>query len=96
MDLMFTVSQRDALPILLPLLRASKRRGTQCACFFTDSGVEVLDSDELCELLTYATQAVACEFSWERYRKGMPCPIESGSQTNNSAMTAAAKHLVSL
>lgn len=96
MDLMYTVSQRDALPILLPLLRASKRRGTQWSCFFTDSGVEALDSNELRHLLTNAAQAVACEFSWERYRGGTPCPIDSGSQTNNSAMTAEARHLVSL
>lgn len=96
MDLMYTVSQRDALPILLPLLRASKRRGAQWTCFFTDSGVEALDSDELRHLLTCATQAVACEFSWQRYRKDTPCPIESGSQTNNSAMTAEARHLISL
>jgi hypothetical protein len=95
-DLMYTVSSRDALPVLLHLLRASKRRGAQWACFFTDSGVETLDSPELRNLLSSASQAVACEFSWERYRAGMPCPIESGSQTNNSAMTADAKHLVSL
>lgn len=96
MDLMYTVSSRDALPVLLPLLRASKRRGAQWACFFTDSGVEVLDSEELRSLLTCASQAVACEYSWERYRGGHTCPVESGSQTNNSAMTAEAKHLVSL
>lgn len=96
MDLMYTVSSRDALPVLLPLLRASKRRGVQWACFFTDSGVEVLDSDELRSLLTCATQAVACEYSWERFRANRVCPIEAGSQTNNSAMTAEARHLVSL
>lgn len=96
MELMFTVSHRDALPVLLPLLRASKRRGAQWGCFFTDSGVEALDSKDLLDLLTCATQAVACEFSWERYRNGTHCPIESGSQTNNSAMTAVARHIVSL
>jgi hypothetical protein len=95
-DLMYTVSSRDALPVLLPLLRASKRRSVRWACFFTDSGVEALDSEELRGLLSCATQAVACEYSWERYRGGQACPIESGSQTNNSAMTAEAKHLVSL
>lgn len=96
MDLMYMVSSRDALPVLLPLLRASKRRGVQWSCFFTDSGVETLDSEELRGLLTCASQAVACEFSWERYRAGNPCPIESGSQTNNSAMAADAKHMISL
>lgn len=96
MDLMYLVSSREALPVLLPLLRASKRRGVQWACFFTDSGVEALDNEELRNLLGCASQAVACEFSWERYRGGQSCPIESGSQTNNSAMSAEAKHLVSL
>jgi hypothetical protein len=93
---MFTVSHRDALPVLLPLLRASKRRGVKWGCFFTDSGVEALDSKELQDILSCANQAVACEFSWERYRSGTHCPIESGSQTNNSAMTAEARHIVSL
>ena len=96
MDLMYIVSHRDALPVLLPLLRASKRRGVQWSCFFTDSGVEALDSQELQNLLSCAAKAVACEFSWERYRAGTHCPIEAGSQTNNSAMTAEARHIVSL
>lgn len=90
------VSSRDTLPVLLPLLRASRRRGAEWACFFTDCGVETLDNAELRELLKHASQAVACEFSWERYRAGQTCPIESGSQTNNSAMTAQARHVISL
>lgn len=96
MELMYIVSSRDTLKVLLPLLRASKRRGAQWACFFTDSGVETLDNTELLELLKHASQAVACEFSWERYCSGLDCPIEPGSQTNNSAMTAEARHLISL
>lgn len=96
MDLMYTVSHRDALPVLLPLLRASKRRGVRWGCFFTDSGVETLDSNELRSLLSCAAKAVACEFSWERFGHGTPCPIESGSQTNNSAMVSEARHLISL
>jgi hypothetical protein len=93
---MYMVSSRDTLTVLLPLLRASKRRGAEWACFFTDSGVETLDNAELLELLKHASQAIACEFSWARYREGQACPIESGSQTNNSAMTAEARHLISL
>lgn len=96
MDLMYIVSSRDALPVLLPLIKASKRRGVSWGCFFTDSGVETLDNDELRMLLVSASKAVACEFSWERYCHGKDCPVESGSQTNNSAMTAEARHLISL
>lgn len=96
MELMYVVSSRDALPVLLPLLRASRRRGAEWGCFFTDTGVETLDNMELRELLKHAGQAVACEFSWERYRGEQRCPIESGSQTNNSAMTSDARHLISL
>lgn len=95
MQLMYLISNSMALDVLLPLMRASKRRGIEWGCFFTDSGVEVLDNAELQKLLRSASQAIACEFSWERYRHGQVCPIESGSQTNNSAMTAQAKHLLS-
>lgn len=96
MELMYIVSSRDALSVLLPLIKASKRRGISWACFFTDSGVETLDNKELQELLCSASRAVACEFSWKRYRHGQECPVESGSQTNNSAMAAEARHLISL
>lgn len=93
---MYMVSSRETLPVLLPMLRASQRRGASWGCFFTDSGVEVLDNAELLELLSRASHAVACEFSWEKYRAGKDCPVESGSQTNNSALTAQARHVISL
>lgn len=96
MQLMYLVSNGKALDVLLPLLRASKRLDMEWGCFFTDSGVETLDNPEVRELLASASQAVACEYSWERYRGDRTCPIESGSQTNNSAMTAQARHVVSL
>jgi hypothetical protein len=96
MDVMYVISNRNVGQILLPLLRACKRRGTAWSCFFTDSGVEALDDDRLRGLLSCATEAVACEFSWERYRGGRECPVQTGSQTNHSAMVAQAKHVVSL
>lgn len=96
MDVMYVISNRNVAQILLPLLRACKRRGTAWACFFTDSGVEVLEDERVRALLPCASQAVACEFSWERYRQGRECPVETGSQTNHSAMVAQAKHVVSL
>ncbi len=96
MDVMYVVSSREAAPVLLPLLRASKRRGATWGCFFTEHGVEVLDDEELRSLVSCAAQAVACEFSWERYRHGAECGVELGSQTTHSAMVAEARHVVSL
>lgn len=96
MDVMYLVSSAEAVPVLLPLLRASRRRGVTWGCFFTDAGVQVLDSDEVRELMSCAAKAVACELSWERYRQGRHCPIEIGSQTNHSAMAAEARHILSL
>lgn len=96
MDVMYVVSSPEAVPLLLPLLRACRRRGANWGCFFTDNGVQALDSEELRELMSCASQAVACEFSWERYQHDKPCPVELGSQTNHSAMAAAARHIVSL
>ncbi|HKK05251.1 MAG TPA: hypothetical protein VKA50_05315 [Gammaproteobacteria bacterium] len=96
MDVMYVVSSPDAVPLLLPLLRASRRRGTTWGCFFTDTGVQALDSEEVRDLMSCAAKAVACEFSWERYRHDKPCPVEMGSQTNHSAMAAQARHIVSL
>ncbi len=96
MDVMYVISSRNVAPVLLPLMRASKRRGVNWGCFFTDQGVEVLDDQRVRDLLACASKAVACEFSWERYRHGETCPVETGSQTNNSAMVADARHVVSL
>jgi hypothetical protein len=96
MDVMYVVSNREASRVLLPLLRASRRRGTTWGCFFTDTGVEVLDDAEIRGLMPCAAKAVACEFSWARFRQGHQCPVEMGSQTNHSAMAAEAKHIVSL
>lgn len=96
MDVMYVVSNREALTILRPLLQASKRRGVSWGCFFTDSGVEVLDDAGVRDIMSCATKAVACEFSWKRYREEAPCPIAMGSQTNHSAMAADATHIVSL
>jgi hypothetical protein len=96
MDVMYVISSRNVALLLLPLLRACKRRGTAWGCFFTDSGVEVLDDERVRGLLSCATDAVACEYSWERYRHGRECPVQTGSQTNHSAMVAQARHVVSL
>jgi hypothetical protein len=96
MDVMYLVSSPKAVAVLLPLLRASKRRGVAWGCFFTDLGVQALDSEEVRELMRCAAQAVACEFSWQRYQADRACPVEMGSQTNHSAMAAEARHIVSL
>lgn len=95
MDLMYLVTTADADKVLLPLLQASRRRGIAWGCFFTNDGVRVLENATVRDLMSFADSAVACELSWERYGGGA-CPVNSGSQTNNSAMAAQAKHLISL
>lgn len=96
MELMFLVSEGRAAELMVPMLRACERRGTAFGCFFTNDGVRALAHDELCRLMRFARQAVACELSWERYMAGRECPVELGSQTNSSAMVAEARHVVSI
>lgn len=95
MDLMYLVTTAEAGGILVPLLRASRRRGIDWGCFFTNDGVRVLADENVRALVSNGSAAVACELSWERYGSGA-CPVQSGSQTDNSAMVAQAKHVVSL
>lgn len=96
MNLLFIVSTPDAGRVLLPLAAACKRKGARWSCFFTHDGVSVLAEPEMKEAACCAQRMVACEHSWARYMGDTPCPVELGSQTQNSIMVGEADRIVSL
>ena len=97
MKIMFEVSSREAADILVPLARACNRNAVTWSCFFTGDGVKTLGrEDVLATIEAGATKATACEVSWERHMGDQSCPVEIGSQTNNSAMAGDFDKIVSL
>ena len=96
MDLLFIVSTPDAPRVLLPLAAACKRRGARWGCFFTNDGVESLRDEQVVRAMSCADTAVACEHSWERFMGEAACPVNLGSQTNNSALVGEARKVISL
>ena len=96
MTILLEVSSSDAASVLVPLARACDRNAVAWNCFFTGDGVKTLARDDVLEAAVWAAKAAACEVSWERYMGDQPCPVEIGSQTNNSAMVGDADKIVSL
>lgn len=96
MDVLFHVSTPEGARILLALAAACARARRSFACFFTHDGVLALGNPALLAALAGATRAVACEDSWQRFGAGLPCPVELGSQTTNSALVGEAGRVVSV
>ncbi len=96
MNILFEISSGDASSVLVPLARACDRNGVTWSCFFTGDGVKTLARDDVRATIAGAARAAACEVSWERYMGDQPCPVEIGSQTNNSAMVGDVDKIVSL
>jgi len=96
MKILFEVTSGDAACVLVPLARACDRNAVTWSCFFTGDGVKTLARDDVIATIAEATRAAACEVSWERYMGDQPCPVEIGSQTNNSALVGDADKIVSL
>lgn len=96
MNILFHVGTAAGGRLLLPLALAAKRAGVGFGAFFTHEGVLGLRDADLLAGLDGAERAVACEESWHRYCPGADCPVESGSQTDNSALTGDAEKVVSL
>jgi hypothetical protein len=96
MNILFEISSGDASRVLVPLARACDRNGVTWSCFFTGDGVKTLARDDVRTTIAGAARAAACEVSWERYMGDQPCPVEIGSQTNNSAMVGDVDKIVSL
>jgi hypothetical protein len=96
MNILFEVSSGDAADVLVPLARACDRNAVAWSCFFTGDGVKTLARDDVLATVAGAAKAAACEVSWERYMGEKPCPVEIGSQTNNSAMVGDTDKIISL
>ncbi len=96
MDILFHVSTAEGGRFLLPMAESCRRIGCAFGAFFTHEGVLGLKDASLQVALKSATQAVVCEESWHRFCGELPCPVEQGSQTVNSAMMGEAKRVVSL
>ncbi len=97
MKIMLEVSSGEASAILVALARACDRNAVTWSCFFTGDGVKTLAREDVLAIVeTGATKAAACEVSWERYMGDRSCPVEIGSQTNNSAMVGDFDKIVSL
>jgi hypothetical protein len=96
MKILFEISSGNAASVLVPLARACDRNAVTWSCFFTGDGVKTLARDDVLTTVAGAAKAAACEVSWERYMGDQPCPVEIGSQTNNSAMVGDADNIVSL
>ena len=96
MEILFHVSTAAGGRVLYPLLLAARRAGCRSGAFFTHEGVLALRDTDLAAVLAQAERAVVCEESWHKFCPGLACPVESGSQTSNSALMGAAKKVVSL
>ncbi len=96
MDLLIIMSSPDAEPIAGGIARAAGRAGIKWGIFFTNDGVRALDNAGLVDALTGADMAVACQDSWQQHMKGATCPVELGSQTNNSLAVSQTKRIISL
>ncbi len=96
MMILFEVSSGDAASVLVPLARACDRNTVTWSCFFTGGGVKTLARDDVLATVAGAVKAMACEVSWERHMGNQSCPVEIGSQTNNSAMIGEIDKVISL
>ena len=96
MDLLVLVTTKDARSILIPLGQACGRKKISWAAFFTNDGVKNLQDDGVVKAIESGERTIVCQESWGHHLPGVDCPVELGSQTNNSALIAAAKHIVSL
>ena len=95
-QILFEVSSGDAASVLVPLARACDRNAVTWSCFFTGDGVKTLTRDDVLATIAGAARSVACEVSWEQHMGDQPCPVETGSQTVNSAMFGDVDKVVSL
>ena len=96
MDVLIIVSSDAAGPILLPLAKAFDRAGAAWGAFFTHRGVTLLTDAAIAEAVSRADAVVACQDSWQHQLGDVACPVQLGSQTNNSAMVGEAGRVVSL
>ncbi|MBC8258257.1 MAG: hypothetical protein H8E38_04520 [SAR324 cluster bacterium] len=95
-EILFHISSEKTGAVFAPLARACQRNKTSWACFFTGEGVKQLNDIDLVQLLSGAERAVACEHAWHENMGEKKCPLELGSQTNNSEMMTETTRVISL
>jgi len=96
MDVLFIVSTPTCGRVVRGLTDAASRAKVSWAIFFTNDGVKILQDEKFIQSLQFASMAVVCQESWQRYMGEKVCPVEGGSQTNHSSMVASARHIISL
>ena len=96
MNILIVVSHPDSISTLLGLSAACKRKELSYCCFFTGDGVTLLQDNKVLTPTIDAERAVVCEYSWKLYFQHAQPPVESGSQTDLSAMMCSADRVVSL
>jgi hypothetical protein len=96
MNILFEVTSDGAADVLINLASACNRADVSWGCFFTGSGVLNLSREDVTETLKNAVTAKTCEMSWNQHMGERPCPVELGSQTNNSTFVGDADKVVSL
>ncbi len=95
MEILFLVSRAESESLLCALLRACARRHIPCGCFLTGPAAALASRAQVEIDLRACVGVAVCEYSWERFGRG-PCLVTPGSQTDNSAMAASARRIVSL
>lgn len=96
MKILFVISNPKTTEALLGLSEACVRANQEFQCFFTGDGVKLLEDDKIIEAIKTAERNVACEHSWEKHFSSAELQIETGSQTDHSAMIAMVDKVVSL
>jgi len=96
MQLLILVTCAGAGASAAPLAQACTRAGISWGAFFTNDGVRTLADAGVAAAMSGASRAVACQESWNRFLADKSCPVELGSQTDNSSMIADAQRIVSL
>lgn len=96
MELLIIVTSAKSGTVLMPLAQACRRANINWGVFFTNDGVQALADTGISEAMQSMDRAVACQESWQRFVPESECPVELGSQTNNSVMVAEAARIVSL
>ncbi len=96
LELLIIISTPESGDIANELGKAARRRDINWAVFFTNDGVLTLADREFAKTVSSASQAIVCQESWQHHMAACDCPVELGSQTNNSALASKAQHIVSL
>ncbi len=96
MNLFIVVTTRRSGPLLKGLAEACGRKGMTWSVFFTGEGVALLHQQECLVAMKGADAAVACGESWSALYQELDCPVEIGSQLNNSMMVGKASRVISL